>query len=102
MFILLQYGYSKQQGAEMKYDQFMYCSAFSAEQQEVLKPFFSPDSERSIFKGVPVNRAEEFKRIARAIHPGRKVRVRFRGPREGGMRDYTLKRKARSVAIYVD
>jgi hypothetical protein len=86
----------------MKYDQFMYFSAFSAEQQDALKPFFSPDCESSIFKGVPVDRAEEFKRIARIIYPSCKVRVRFRGPREGGMRDYTLKRKARSVSIYVD
>jgi hypothetical protein len=86
----------------MQFDKFFYFSAFSSQQQQQLDPYFSPDHESSLFKGVPVDRMEEFKRIAKMVVPMAKLRVRFRGPREGAMRDYTLKRKARSVAIYVN
>lgn len=86
----------------MNFDRFFYFTRFNSQQFGELQPYFSPDHESSLFKGVPVNRMEEFKQIARSVLPGARVRVRFRGPREGSMRDYTLKRKARSVAIYVD
>jgi hypothetical protein len=86
----------------MKYDQFMYFSAFSADQQETLKAYFSPDCECSIFKGVPLEQADEFKRLARILNPGCRIRVRYRGPRYDSMRQTCLKRNARSVAIYVD
>jgi hypothetical protein len=86
----------------MKYDQFMYFSAFSAEQQETLKTYFSPVSERSIFKDVPLEQADEFKRLACILNPNRKIRVRYRGPRYDSMRLTCLKQNARSVAIYVD
>lgn len=86
----------------MKFDRFFYFTAFSADQQADLGPYFSPDHESSLFKGVPVHRQDEFKQIARTIMPGKKIRARFRGRRSGAMRDYTLKRDARSVAIYVD
>jgi hypothetical protein len=86
----------------MKYDRFFYFATLSLEQQEKLKPYFSPDSESSLFKYVPVHRKEEFKQIAKQLNPGCRVRVRFRGKRSGAMRDYTLERNAHSVAIYVD
>jgi hypothetical protein len=86
----------------MKYDQFVYFSILSAKQQQELKPFLSPNNEQSLFKKVPIDRMEEFKLLARQLVPQGRIRARFRGPREGAMRDYTLKRKARSVAIYVD
>lgn len=86
----------------MKYDQFMYFSACSAKQQETLKAYFSPDRERSIFKDVPLEQADEFKRFARVLNPGCRIRVRYRGPRYDGMRLTTLKRNANRLAIYVD
>lgn len=86
----------------MNYDKFIYFSAFSAEDQEKIKHYFSPASESSLFKHVPIERMEEFKQIARTINPGCPVRVRFRGKRSGGMRDYTKKCHAHSVSIYVD
>jgi hypothetical protein len=88
--------------AGMKYDQFIYFSVFSSKQQDMIKPFFSPVTERSIFKGVPMERIEEFKQIACIINPGCKIRVRFRGKRIDGMRLTTLKRHAQSVAIYIN
>lgn len=86
----------------MKYDKFMFFAGFSKEQQQQLKPYFSPDQESSLFKHVPISRMEEFKRIARTLNPGHPVRVRFRGKRSGAMRDYTKKCHAHSVSIYVD
>jgi hypothetical protein len=86
----------------MKYDKFFYFTCFSSEQQEAIAPYFSPDSESSLFKYVPIHRMEEFKQIARRINPNGKIRARFRGKRSGAMRDYTLKKDAHSVAIYVD
>lgn len=86
----------------MNFDRFFYFTRFNSQQFQELQPYFSPDHESSLFKGVPVDRMEEFKQIARSVLPGSRIRARFRGPREGGMRDYTLKTKARSVAIYVD
>jgi hypothetical protein len=86
----------------MKYNQFMYFSVFSADQQETLKTYFSPDSERSIFKDVPLEQADEFKRLACILNPGCRIRVRYRGPRYDSMRLTCLKQNARSVAIYVD
>jgi hypothetical protein len=86
----------------MKYDQFIFFSALSAEQQENIKAYFSPDRERSIFKDVPLDRADEFKQLARILNPGGRVRVRYRGKRIDSMRQTTLKRNAKRVAIYVD
>lgn len=85
----------------MKFDRFFYFATFPAQQQQELAQYFSPDEESSLFKGVPVDRMDEFKQIARRLIPHGQVRARFRGKRSGGMRDYTLKRNARSVAIYV-
>lgn len=86
----------------MEFDRFVYFSVFSTVQQAQLQEYFSPDSENSLFKGVPVDRLDEFRQIARIMAPGRPVRARFRGPRSGTMRDYTKKCHARSVAIYID
>ena len=86
----------------MKYNQFVYFSAFSAEQQETLKAYFSPDSERSIFKDVPLEQADEFKRLARVLNPGSRIRVRYRGKRIDSMHLTTLKRNANRLAIYID
>ncbi len=86
----------------MKYDKFIFFSALSVEQQQKLKSYFSPDQESSLFKHVPIARMEEFKQLARMLNPGHPVRVRFRGKRSGGMRDYTKKCHAHSVSIYVD
>jgi hypothetical protein len=86
----------------MKCNQFIYFSAFSTEQQETLKTYFSPVSERSIFKDVPLEQAHEFKRLARILNPGCRIRVRYRGKRIDGMRLTTLKRNANRLAIYVD
>lgn len=86
----------------MKYDRFVLFSAFPAEEQEAIKAYFSPINERSIFKDVPLDRADEFKNIARVLNPGYRVRVRYRGKRVDIMRQTTLKRNANRVAIYVD
>jgi hypothetical protein len=94
--------YSLNIGGCMVHNKFMYFSTLSTEQHKQYYSYLSPVEERSLFKGIPVTRVEEFKTLARVLNPGRTIRVRFRGPREGGMRDYCLKRKARSVAIYVD
>jgi hypothetical protein len=86
----------------MKYDQFTFFGAFSTEQQETIKSYFSPPTESSIFKDVPLDRAEEFKRLARILNPGCRVRVRYRGKRIDSMRQTTLKRNANCLSIYVD
>lgn len=86
----------------MKYDQFMYFSACSTEQQETIKSYLSPNGERSVFKDVPLEQAEEFKHLARVLNPGCRIRLRYRGPRYDGMRLTTLKRDGRRVAIYAD
>jgi hypothetical protein len=86
----------------MKYDQFVYFGAFSTEQQKTLKAYFSSDSERSIFKNVPLEQADEFKHLARVLNPGCRIRVRYRGPRIDSMRLTTLKRNANRLTIYVD
>jgi hypothetical protein len=86
----------------MKYDKFIFFSAFSQQEQQRIEQYFSPDSESSLFKYVPIHRMEEFKQIAQHINPNGKIRARFRGKRSGAMRDYTLKKDAHSVAIYVD
>lgn len=86
----------------MKYNQFIWFAGFSQEQKKKISPFFSPEQESSLFKYVPIDRMEEFKNIARILNPGKNVRVRFRGRRSGAMRDYTLKKDAIAVAIYVD
>jgi hypothetical protein len=86
----------------MKFDRFIYFSIFSAQQQEMIKSYFSPEHESSIFKQVPIDQMEQFKRIARMLNPGRPIRVRFRGKRSGAQRDYTKKCHAHSVSVYVD
>lgn len=86
----------------MSFDRFFYFTQFDTQRFQQLQPYFSPDHEISLFKGVPVDRVEEFKQIAKSLSPGHRVRTRFRGPRRDAMRLTTLKRDARSAVIYVD
>lgn len=53
-------------------------------------------------KNIPIGQLEavrkEYKFLAKLV--GRKLRIRFRGPRYDGMRLYTLKRHAHSFCVY--
>ena len=86
----------------MNFDRFFYFTRFNSQQFQELQPYFSPDHESSLFKGVPVDRMEEFKQIARSVLPGSRIRARFRGPRRDTMRLYCLKRDALRFSVYID
>jgi len=86
----------------MKYDPLLVFVGIEPGKQQEIQPYFSPQEESSLFKYVPLGRMQEFKHIAKTLYPDSRIRVRFRGKRSGAMRDYTKKKDATSVAIYVD
>lgn len=67
-----------------------------------LEHFKSPDTESSVFKGVPLSVLSAFKSYLREYFPGLKVYVKYRGPRQSVGTDSgtCLKKNATSAAIY--
>ena len=58
----------------------------------------------SIISNIPIEKLEEVRPIYRALAraEGKKMRVRFRGPRYDSMRLYCLKRNSRAFSVYFD
>ena len=58
----------------------------------------------AIISNIPIDKLEEVRPIYQALAraDGKKMRVRFRGPRYDCMRLYCLKRNARAFSIYFD
>ena len=62
----------------------------------------SPVNERSVIKNVPIQDLVKAKQEVRDAYPGRRLVIRFRGPRHDWMRLYCLKRNARAFSVYFD
>jgi hypothetical protein len=58
----------------------------------------------AIVSNIPIEKLEEVRPIYRALAraEGKKMRIRFRGPRYDAMRLHCLKRNARAFSIYFD
>jgi hypothetical protein len=58
----------------------------------------------AIISNIPIEKLEQVRPIYRALAlaEGKKMRVRFRGPRYDWMRLYCLKHNARAFSIYFD
>jgi hypothetical protein len=58
----------------------------------------------AILSNIPIEKLEQYRPIYRgfAKADGKKMRIRFRGPRYDSMRLYCLKRNARAFSIYFD
>jgi hypothetical protein len=56
----------------------------------------------AILSNVPIEKLEEVRPIYRALAraEGKKMRIRFRGPRYDAMRLHCLKRNARAFSVY--
>ena len=85
----------------MKLDKFTIFACFSAEDQELLSKYISPDVEYSSFKGIPMSL---FDTVTRML-PNKNRRIRFRGTSKPGYnrpRDYIRKEFADTFAVYYD
>jgi hypothetical protein len=58
----------------------------------------------AILSNIPIEKLEEVRPIYRALAraEGKKMRIRFRGPRYDAMRLHCLKRNARAFSVYFD
>jgi hypothetical protein len=58
----------------------------------------------AILSNVPIGKLEQLRPIYRALAraEGKKMRIRFRGPRYDAMRLHCLKRNARAFSVYFD
>lgn len=81
----------------MKLDRFQTFALLTADQQQLIQPYLSPDNEQSIVKRVPLSQLDQVKSVLSKLMP---VRVIYRGPRRDAMRLFCLRRDARSAAIY--
>ena len=85
----------------MKLDKFTIFACFSAEDQELLSKYISPDCEYSSFKGIPMSL---YNKVTRLL-PMKNRRIRFRGTSKPGYsrpRDYIRKEFADTFAVYYD
>jgi hypothetical protein len=78
-------------------DKFLYFATVPKDTQELLSHYESPDSEASIWKGIPVAHLGD---IREALHRAGQFRVKFRGPRYDHQRGTCLKANAHSFAVY--
>ncbi len=83
-------------------DNFLLFAMLPAFEQSLIKGYRSPSNERSVVKHVPISEVDYIRDIIKSACPGRKVRVRYRGPRKDLMRLTCLKKDAHSASIYVD
>jgi len=58
----------------------------------------------AILSNVPIDQLETIRPIYRtfALVQGKRLRIRFRGPRSGADRSYCLKKNARAFSVYID
>jgi hypothetical protein len=82
-------------------DKFLFTFALSPDQRGLIDQYLSPAAESSVVKGVPLEQLAEVKRLIKLCSLGRRVDVKYRGPRHDFQRSTCLKRDARSAAIYV-
>lgn len=81
----------------------------TADALAVLKNY-SNTGEMSQAKGVPIQYLESVRQAVKSVNPGRRVRIRFRGPRNlpQDHRPYVLRQSqcvkqfAKTFAVYVD
>ena len=78
-------------------DQFIYFATVPKDTQLLLSKYKSPESEASIWKGIPMAHLD---RIREALHCAGQFRVKFRGPRYDHQRGTCLKANAHSFAVY--
>ena len=78
-------------------DKFLYFATVPKDTQELLSHYESPDSEASIWKGIPVAHLDD---IREALCRAGQFRVKFRGPRYDHQRGTCLKANAHSFAVY--
>ena len=85
----------------MKLDKFTIFACFSAEEQELISKYISPDCEYSSFKNIPMSLYDQITRLL----PNKNRRIRFRGTSKSNYnrpRDFIHKDKADTFAIYYD
>ena len=74
---------------------------YSLEDQQLLRKYISPMSDRSMFKGIPI---ELYDYVTRLL-PVKNRRIKFRGPSSATFRRSpynTIKSEATSFAVYYD
>lgn len=66
-----------------------------------LEQYRSPRNERSLYKGIPIKYLEAVQNVA--VFQGKRIKVRYRGPRKGngGTQSTCLKAYATTFAVYV-
>lgn len=65
-----------------------------------LSDYTSPVTDRSLFKGIPIEHLETVRKIMHETGLGKTYRFRFRGPRPRGYQAYIPKRLATHFAVY--
>lgn len=83
-------------------DNFLLFAMLPAFEQSLIKGYRSPSYESSVVKNVPIGEVDFIRNLIKSACPGRKVRVRYRGPRHDFMKLTCLKRNAHSASIYID
>jgi hypothetical protein len=78
-------------------DKFVYFATVPKDTQELLSKYESPESEVSIWKGIPIAYLDQ---IRQALSRAGQFRVKFRGPRYDHQRGTCLKENAHSFAVY--
>ncbi len=74
---------------------------YSLEDQQLLRKYISPMSDRSMFKGIPI---ELYDYVTRLL-PVKNRRIKFRGPSSSTFKRSpfnTIKSEATSFAVYYD
>ena len=83
----------------MNIDKFLTFSILTAEEQDFLVQYRSPDNETSVMKRVPLSERTRAMNIIRNL--GLTPRSVYRGPRRGGMACWAPKSTATSSAVYI-
>jgi hypothetical protein len=82
-------------------DNFLLFATLPAFEQSLIKGYRSPSHERSVVKHVPMSEVDFIRDIIKSACAGRKVRVRYRGPRKDPMRLHCLRKNAHLASIYI-
>jgi len=78
-------------------DKFIYFATVPKDTQELLARYESPESEASIWKGIPIAYLDQ---IRQALYRAGQFRVKFRGPRYDHQRGTCRKEDAYAFAVY--
>jgi hypothetical protein len=66
-----------------------------------LLAYMSPTTDRSLFKGIPIEYLETVRKMMYEAGLGKTYRFRFRGPRPRGYQAYLPKQMATHFAVYL-